>query len=279
MPNYRKQRRHQNEKIMKKCSWLDTFFVQYIDIKENEMGKYEFIFWDVDQTLLDFIKSEDYSLRYTFEQFERKIDTETVLLYSQINDSYWKRLEKGEISKQEVLYGRFRTLFEKLGIQDIQLEEFASSYQRALGSVYFFQDDSYKLCEELSKEYRQFVVTNGVTQTQRNKLELSGLDKLMEDVFISETIGVPKPNKIFFEKCFEKIPGFQKEKAIIIGDSLTSDMQGGNNAGIDCCWYNPDKKVKNSGVRIDYEICNLWEIKDILNGKIRKSENEIIVSD
>ena len=234
----------------------------------KRMGKYEFVFWDVDQTLLDFVKSEDYALRYTFEQFGRKTGTETVHLYSRINDSYWKRLEKGEISKQEVLLGRFRTLFDKLAIDDIQIEEFASVYQRALGSVYYFQDDSYRLCEELAKDYRQFVVTNGVTWTQKNKLELSGLDKLMEDIFISESIGVPKPCREFFEKCFEKIPGFQKDKAIIIGDSLTSDMQGGNNAEIDCCWYNPDKKEKNLNIRIDYEICNLWEIRNILNGEI-----------
>lgn len=231
-----------------------------------KMKKYEIILWDVDQTLLDFAKSEDYALRYTFRQFQINIDTETVLLYSGINDSFWKRLEKGEISKQEVLDGRFRALFQEMGIGDIEISDFASIYQKALGSVYYYQDDSYRLCEELKKDYRQFAVTNGVALTQQNKLKLSGFDKLLEKVFISETVGSPKPSKEFFEKCFEQIPGFNREKAIIIGDSLTSDMQGGNNAKIACCWYNPCKKERNASLRIDYEIKNLWEIKDILNG-------------
>lgn len=232
------------------------------------MKKYEIILWDIDQTLLDFKKSQDYALRYAFSQFQMTIDTETVLLYSEINDSFWKRLEKGEISKQEVLSGRFETLFKQLNIRNIEVGDFGPIYQKALGSVYYYQDDSYRLCEELKRDYRQFAVTNGVTWTQKNKLRLSGFDKLFEKIFISEEIGSPKPNKEFFEKCFEQIPDFKKEKTIIIGDSLTSDMQGGNNAGIACCWYNPDKKEGSSLLRIDYEIKNLWEVKDILNGKV-----------
>ena len=138
------------------------------------MQRYEIILWDVDQTLLDFTRSEDYALRNTFEQFGRQIDSETVALYSGINDSYWKRLERGEVTKQEVLLGRFYTLFERLSIEDIDVREFASAYQKALGSVYFYRDDSYRLCLELKKDYRQYVVTNGVTCTQRSKLRLSG---------------------------------------------------------------------------------------------------------
>lgn len=230
------------------------------------MQKYEIILWDVDQTLLDFLKSEDYALRHTFSQFGKEIDSETVSLYSAINESYWKRLEKGEISKQEVLHGRFRTLFEQLSILDIQIEDFASVYQKALGSVYFYRDDSYRLCKELSKEYRQYVVTNGVSQTQQNKLKLSGFDQVMDDIFVSDEIGCPKPYKEFFENCFEKIPDFKREKTIIVGDSLSSDMLGGNRAKIACCWYNPEEKERPDDIRIDYEIKNLWDIKKILRG-------------
>lgn len=232
------------------------------------MKKYEIILWDVDQTLLDFTKSEDYALRYSFEQFGRKIDTETVLLYSGINEAYWKRLEKGEISKERVLKGRFETLFAELSLTEISVEAFAAVYQKALGSVYFYRDDSFRLVSELNKDFRQFIVTNGVAATQQNKLKLAGFDKLMEDVFISEMLGSPKPSPLFFERCFEKIPGFAKEKTIIVGDSLTSDMAGGNAAGITCCWYHPGgKETDNINTwKIDFEIKNLWEIKDILYG-------------
>lgn len=230
------------------------------------MKKYEIILWDVDQTLLDFTKSEDYALRHAFEQFGRSIDTEIVKLYSGINDSYWKRLERGEVTRQEVLYGRFRSLFQELSVEDITAEEFAPVFQKALGSVYFYKDDSYRLCQELQKDFRQYVVTNGVTWTQQNKLKLAGFDKVMEDIFISEMLGCDKPCREFFDKCFERIPDFNKEKTIIVGDSLTSDMMGGNNAGIACCWYNPEGKERTGTVRIDHEIDDLWDIREVLNG-------------
>ncbi len=236
------------------------------------MKRYEFIFWDVDQTLLDFSKSENYALKYAFQKFGIKIDDGIVNLYAGINDSYWKRLEKGEIDKAQVLTGRFESLFSYMNITEIAVEEFAPVYQKALGSVYYYRDDSFLLCSELRREFRQYVVTNGVTWTQQNKLKLAGFDRVMDDIFISEMLGSPKPALSFFEKCFEKIPGFEKEKAIIIGDSLTSDMLGGNNAGIACCWYNPEgkelTKVNDRELRIDYEIRHLWEIKDILYGKV-----------
>ena len=230
------------------------------------MKKYEIILWDVDQTLLDFTKSEDYALRHAFEQFGRSIDTEIVKLYSGINDSYWKRLERGEVTRQEVLYGRFRSLFQELSVEDITAEEFAPVFQKALGSVYFYKDDSYRLCQELQKDFRQYVVTNGVTWTQQNKLKLAGFDKVMEDIFISEMLGCDKPGREFFDKCFERIPDFNKEKTIIVGDSLNSDMLGGNNAGIACCWYNPEGKERTGKVRIDHEIADLWDIREVLNG-------------
>lgn len=230
------------------------------------MKKYEIVLWDVDQTLLDFKKSENYAIRTAFKRFEMPIKDEVVTLYSQINDSYWKRFEKGEISKQEVQLGRFRTLFKEIDIQHVSPQEFAPVFQKLLGSVYFYRDDSYELCKHLQGKCRQFVVTNGVTWTQKNKLKLSGLDLFMEDMFISEEIGVPKPMKAFFDSCFERIPNFQKEQAIIVGDSLTSDMLGGNNAGIACCWYNPEGGKREGELRIDYEIRNLWEIEDIIHG-------------
>ncbi len=236
------------------------------------MKQYEIILWDVDQTLLDFEKSQDYALKYAFKQFHKNITSQTVQLYNGINDSYWKRLERGEISKQEVLYGRFETLFQRLEVADIPIEEFAAIYQKALGSVYYYQDDSFLLCSELRREFRQYAVTNGVTWTQQNKLKLAGFDRVLDDIFISEILGSPKPSLSFFKECFARIPDFQKEKTIIVGDSLTSDMLGGNHAQIACCWYNPDGRKANEEIKepiqIDYEIRNLWEIKDILYGKV-----------
>lgn len=228
------------------------------------MKKYDIVLWDVDETLLDFGKSQTYALKESFRKFGREITDKTVALYAAINDSWWKRYELGEVSKKELLIGRFRTLLSELLFTDIPAQEFADTYQALLGSVFFFRDRSWELCGKLKGKVRQYAVTNGVSATQRNKLRLSGLDKIMDDIFISEEMGYPKPNPLYFEKCFQRIPDFRKERTVIVGDSLSSDMRGGNNAGIACCWYNPGGKENTSGLKIDYEIRNLWELEEIL---------------
>lgn len=234
------------------------------------VGRFDTVLWDVDQTLLDFSRSESYAVRYCFEQFGLTATDETVRLYSEINTGFWKRIEKGEINKKEALEGRFHMLFEKAGIENIDAGAFQKLYAEALGSVYYFQDDSYELVKKLKGRYRQYLVTNGVTRTQRKKLELSGLDRLVEDIFVSEEIGAPKPQKEFFDKCFGRIPDFRRDSAIIVGDSLSSDMLGGKNAGITTCWYNPAGLENTSEVKVDYEIKNLNDIIPILeNGTDR----------
>ena len=230
------------------------------------MRKFDTILWDVDQTLLDFKKSEDYAVRFCFRKYGKEAADETVALYSAINERFWKRIEKGEINKKEALVDRFRSLFEQIGEEDIDAGAFQKEYAKALGSVYYYQDDSYELVKRLKEEgkYRQYLVTNGVTLTQKNKLHLSGFDKLVDGIFISEEIGMPKPSKEYFEKCFSMMLGFCKEKAVIVGDSLSSDMKGGNNAGIATCWYNPSGLQNHLEVKVDYEIKNLNEIWEIL---------------
>lgn len=229
------------------------------------MTKFEIVLWDVDQTLLDFSLSQSHALKESFRRFGRETQEATVALYAGINDSWWKRYELGQVAKEELLTGRFASLFASMGIGDIPVEEFAAIYQKALGEVYYFRDNAYELCCKLKEVVRQYAVTNGVSATQRNKLRLSGLDKVFDGIFISEELGSPKPYLAYFENCFRRIPDFKREKTLIVGDSLSSDMRGGNNAQIACCWYNPDGKVNDTEVRIDYEIRNLWELEGILS--------------
>lgn len=231
---------------------------------ENRSRTFDTILWDVDQTLLDFKQSERYAVNKCFRHFGLEADEEIVTLYSAINEGFWKRIEKGEIAKKEALTERFRVLFEKIGIDGVDAGAFQLEYAEALGSVYYYQDDSYELVKELKGTCRQYLVTNGITKTQRKKLQLSGFDKLADGIFISEEIGAPKPQKAYFDKCFAMIPGFCKEKTIIVGDSLSSDMQGGSQAGIAVCWYNPGGLENTSEVQIDYEIRRLQEIRKIV---------------
>ncbi|MFG6334273.1 MAG: YjjG family noncanonical pyrimidine nucleotidase [Lachnospiraceae bacterium] len=229
------------------------------------MRKYTTVFWDLDQTLLDFDRSMEYALQAVFAQYGLKINEEMTARYSVINRSYWLRLESGELSKEQVTVGRFRTFFEELGITHVSPEELNVDYQRELGSVFFFMEGAKELVALLKERgYRQYVVTNGVNATQANKMRLSGLDRIMDGVFVSELMGYPKPRKEFFDGCFAALSDVDRNKCILVGDSLTSDMRGAENAGITSCWFNPEKQEKDVDARTDYEIRRLEELIPIL---------------
>lgn len=245
------------------------------------MQKYKAILWDLDQTLLDFERSQRYALRYCFEKLELAITDQIIDRYADINDSYWKRYERGEITKDEVLIGRFLTLFGELHITHIKVEEIQKMYQDTLGSVFYFLEEADRLVVILKeKGLRQYIVTNGVNKTQSRKVKLSGLDQLVDGVFVSELIGYPKPQKEFFDSCFtyfEKQDAelnrgeedrIVRENCILVGDSLTSDMLGGLTAGIDTCWYNPEAFSNITNLKITYEIRSLWELPGILGIEI-----------
>lgn len=228
------------------------------------MKKFTAVLWDVDGTLLNFDYSQRYALTKCFESAGREITEEMIVRYAQINDSYWRRLEQGEITKQELLTGRFHTLFTEYGIRGMDVEAFRREYQEALGSVYSYVDDSRSICERLQGQVGQYVVTNGVAATQENRLRLSGLYQLMDGIFISETIGAPKPQKAFFEYCLAVVGEKDKRRILIVGDSLSSDIRGGAAAGIVTCWYRPEDAVNETDLHPDYEISNLHQIFDIL---------------
>lgn len=229
------------------------------------MRKYTTIFWDLDQTLLNFDLSMDYAIRTVFGQFGLEINDEIVARYDAINRGYWNRFELGGITKEELVVGRFRTLLEELGIDRVTPEEVQDVYQKELGSVFFYMDGAKELVTQLRAEgYRQYVVTNGVNATQANKMKLSGLDQIMDGVFVSELMGYPKPRKEYFDACFALLPDVKRGECILVGDSLTSDMRGAVNAGITSCWFNPEGKPKDVNVHTDYEIHRLTELLPII---------------
>ena len=133
-----------------------------------------------------------------------------------------------------------------------------------LGETVSFFDHSYELLKELKGKIRQYAVTNGTKVAQDRKLKSSGLAELFDDIFISEEVGAEKPTLEFFEQVWKKIGRYENDEVMIVGDSLTSDMRGGNNAGIVCCWYNPQKLSKDMEIKIDYEIDNLQQVLGIL---------------
>lgn len=223
------------------------------------------ILWDVDGTLLDFIAAEKAAIKTLFGEFNLgQCSDEMIKRYSEINKIYWQRLERGEITKQEVLVGRFKEFFKSEGIDISVVEEFNSLYQLRLGDTIIYHDDSLEIIKSLQGRVRQYVVSNGTVEAQSKKLRLSGLGELVDGIFLSEHIGVEKPNIEFFDKVLEEIKPADRSSILIVGDSLTSDIQGGNNAGIVTCWYNPLGDKAPDKYRIDYEISDLHQIYEII---------------
>ncbi len=223
------------------------------------------LLWDVDGTLLDFSKAEAYGIRKCFEIFEIGNCTDEMLSrYSLINKKYWEMLERNELTKPEVLRGRFDDFFKTEGINFDKIDEFNLEYQYRLGDKAFLCDNAIETLEKLRGKYKQYAVTNGTYVAQSRKLATSGLDKIFDGVFISDEIDFEKPSIEFFDYVKEKIGHFNHGEVMIIGDSLTSDMRGGNNVNILCCWYNPHGDEKKYDVKIDYEIKDISEILEIL---------------
>ncbi len=227
--------------------------------------KYTILLLDADDTLLDFQKTEEHALSYTFEKYGIPFTEEVRTTYKTINHKLWASFEAGEISKSTILARRFRNTFVALGIRG-EFAGFEEEYQLALGRGGFLIPEAMEVCQELSKICRLYIVTNGVQATQASRMELSGLLPYIQDVFVSETTGYQKPQKEYFDYVFSRISEFDPEQTLMIGDSLGSDMKGGSNAGVDVCWYNPTGKVNGSKVKLDYEIKNLRELYDIVKG-------------
>lgn len=261
--------------------------------KRMKQADIKVILWDIDGTLLNFEESERYGIRKCFALFGLgQCDDDMIKAYSEINKVYWQKLERGEIGKKEVLEGRFRDFFLKYNIDVNKASAFNEEYQKCLGDTVVFYENGLEVVRQLKGRIRQYAVTNGTKLAQERKLKNSGLDYILDGIFISEDIGTEKPGIGFFEEVFRKIEPVKREEIMIVGDSLTSDMQGGMNAGILTCWFNPEKKenippsvthagdavssasfhegiavMKNTSVvKPDYIIYNLKQVIELVDG-------------
>lgn len=237
------------------------------------MSKIKVVLWDIDGTLLNFKAAEKAAIRKCFEIYELGECTDEMLAkYSEINHTYWQKLERGELTKPEVLVGRFAEFFEKQGLDVSAAPAFNKDYQVRLGDTVCFEDNALEVILGLKGKVLQCAVTNGTKVAQTRKLENSGLDTLLDDVFISDEIGIEKPMIGFFEEVWKKIGYYAKDEVLIVGDSLTSDIKGGVLSGIPTCWYRPEnfdlealgQKDVYETYRPDYEISHLNQIYDIL---------------
>jgi len=224
---------------------------------------FECLLLDLDDTILDFHKAESIAVRKALEKAGLKVTDELVARYSAINKRHWEMLERGEITRDQVKVFRFARLFEAEGVA-ADAEETAKNYERLLAIGHYFLPGAEETVEYLSKHYRLFLASNGTASVQKGRMTSANLYRFFEKVFVSEEIGANKPSMDYFGPAFAQIPGFDRSKAIIVGDSLSSDIQGGINAGIATCWVNPNHKEAPAHIRPDYEIEALHQLPALL---------------
>ncbi|MBQ7897252.1 MAG: YjjG family noncanonical pyrimidine nucleotidase [Clostridia bacterium] len=234
-------------------------------MKDKKIKTYKYLLWDIDGTVLNFLASERYAIRTLFKKYNLgECSDEMLKTYSQINSKYWQKLETGELTKPEILVGRFSEFFEIIGADVTVVEDFNRDYQVTLGDHIEFVDNALEILLSQKGKYIIAAVTNGTKVAQEKKLRLSGLDEIFDYIFISENVGAEKPNEEFFDYVFEKMKIKDRKEVLIIGDSLTSDIKGGAIAGIDACWFNPLHEKNTLNVPVTYEIDRLEKITDIV---------------
>lgn len=226
--------------------------------------KFKTLLFDVDDTLLDFRLTEKKALQALFQEENILLTDEIEATYQKINRQLWRDFEQGKTDKATVTDTRFSLLFEELN-KSVDGKEFGEKYRQHLSQGHDLLGNSKAIIEELNKDYELYIVTNGVAKTQYQRLNDSKLTPYFNDIFVSEEVGFQKPMIEYFDYVFKRIPDFDREKTMIIGDSLVSDIQGGNLAEIQTLWLNPTKQLKETAIQPTYEISRLDDIFTVLN--------------
>lgn len=230
------------------------------------MKTYRFLLFDADGTLLDFDRDMEMAFSRTYEtcfSAQRTFAPELLDCYEQCNDKWWKKLERGECTKPELVVARFREFLERTGLKG-DPAAINETYFANLGQGGALFPGALELIRDLSQNYELYIVTNGNAVTQKTRLKHAGLMDYVKAYFVSEDAGAAKPDPRYFQYVFSRIPDFSREEALLLGDSLTSDMLGAKNAGLDRLWYNPQGIPAPEELAITYQVRCFSEIRQLL---------------
>ncbi len=225
--------------------------------------KYKWLLFDADGTLFDYDRAEGAALQDTFQSLGLSYDERYARVYRQINSDIWLDFEEGRISQRRLRTKRFELLFDAFQI-DCDAAVFSPRYLESLASYADLVDGAGDVVRELHGQARLLLITNGLSDVQRSRFARSTVMQYFADVVISEEVGAAKPDPEIFDVAFAKMGHPEKGDVLIVGDSLTSDIKGGNLYGIDTCWFNPGRRPRDPNVRIRYEIGELKELLNIL---------------
>ncbi len=227
--------------------------------------KYQWIIFDADDTLFDYSKAEEHALESAFTAFGVELEAGHVELYQKINHRIWRRFESGQITQSELKVRRFEQLFDEAGLEG-DPARFSSRYLEGLAQGTYLIDGAEQIVRDLHGRIGMVILTNGLKDVQRPRLAGSALNGYFADVVISEEVGSAKPEPEIFDIAFSKMGNPDKHDVLIVGDSLTSDIQGGSDYGIDTCWFNPKRRPRVNGITITYEINEISKIVAIAGG-------------
>lgn len=225
--------------------------------------KYKWILFDADNTLFDYDAAERGALGSTFEEMGRPLTAESREIYRVINHQNWQAYERGEITQAVLRIRRFAQYLEALGLAD-DPEQVSKRYLYHLGNRTDLVDGAQRLVERLEHRVGMMIITNGLKDVQRSRLSQSPIGRYFKDIVISEEVGFAKPDRRIFDAAFELMGQPARSEVIIVGDSLTSDIRGGVNYGIDTCWFNPGNRVNHPGLKAGFEIGRLEELLTII---------------
>lgn len=224
---------------------------------------YPYLLFDADNTLFDFDQAERNAHLLLCRAHGLAFSEEGYQLYHKCNADLWRDFDRGLCTKEYLLVERFRRYLAITG-ERADPEALNRDHLRALGEGAMLLPGAEELCRVLSRDHRLYLLTNAVASVQKARFANSAIAPYFQGVFISEEVGVGKPDPAYFDYVFHAVPGLARDNALVIGDSLTSDIQGANNAGLPCCWFNPKGQPRPQGLRIDYEIRALEELYAIV---------------
>lgn len=228
------------------------------------MSKYAYLLFDADDTLLDFEKNSKRAFQLLCAKRHFPYTEEMRNIYEGFNQPLWQQVEQGLITKDFLKLERFRLFLDYLK-RDEDPAAVNRDYMTFLGSSSFLMPHAHEVCEKLAANHALYILTNSVASVHVDRMAQSLIAPYIKESFVSETIGYEKPNIHFFDYVFEHIPGLTKDNCLLIGDSLSSDIQGGINAGIPVCWYNPHHKENSQMLPIDHTIHDLTDLLMLLN--------------
>lgn len=229
--------------------------------------RYNVILFDADETLYDYAKSEAFALSGVFGEIGQECTDAIVDSYRRINQQLWSDFEQGKVTQRELRTARFERLLAEHGITcALDADAFSDVYIKYLGQGSFLMEGAEELCRQLTERgQRMAIITNGIKEVQFNRISRSSLCDSFECIIVSEDAGSQKPHEGIFDYAFDKLNHPDKSGVLIVGDSLTSDIQGGIRYGIDTCWYNPLRKANPTANQPKYEIHSLMELHDIIS--------------